>query len=316
MITTMTSFDPTTTPSAGATDLASEIRFLKGHGTENDFVVILDESASLRLSEESIRAITNRRSGIGGDGILRVARAGDLYTAGELDAIPEDVEGGDWFMDYRNADGSIAEMCGNGVRVFAHALVATGLADAGEIRVGTRAGLRPASVAYATAESATVSVSMGIPEVLGVSTVAFEGHTFAGLAVDVGNPHVAAIVPRMTSESLATLPIDVPPSFDEEFFPNGVNVEISTPLVDGEVTMRVHERGAGETRSCGTGIVATAIAALADAEKSDGTVLVNVPGGQVQVEIVDGHAQMTGPSRLVALGTLGEHLLKADDVRE
>lgn len=312
----MTSFDPKAIASAGATDDAREIRFLKGHGTENDFVVVLDESASLRLSEVSIRSITNRRSGVGGDGILRVARAGDLHAAGELDAIPGGVDAGDWFMDYRNADGSIAEMCGNGVRVFAHALVATGLADAGEIRVGTRAGLRPATVSDVTAESATVSVSMGVPEVLGVSTVSFKGHTFAGLAVDVGNPHVAAIVPRMTPESLATLPVDVSPSFDEGFFPNGVNVEISTPLVDGEVTMRVHERGAGETRSCGTGIVATAIAALADAEQNEGTVVVNVPGGRVQVEIVDGHAQMTGPSRLVALGTLGEHLLKVDDVRE
>lgn len=312
----MTSFDPTLPPSAEAMGAANDIRFLKGHGTENDFVVLLDEPASLRLSEAAIRAITNRRSGIGADGILRVARTGDLVTAGELDAIPLGVDADDWFMDYRNADGSIAEMCGNGVRVFAHALVAAGLAEAGEIRVGTRAGLRPAVVREATPESATVSVSMGIPEVRGVSTVSFDGHTFAGLAVDVGNPHVAAIVPRMTAESLATLPVDVPPNVDEEFFPNGVNVEIATPLVDGQVTMRVHERGAGETRSCGTGIVATALAALADAERSEGTVLVNVPGGQVHVEIVDGHAQMTGPSRIVARGTLGRHLLKPDDVRE
>ena len=312
----MTSFDQAPTPSAGTSDAVHQIRFLKGHGTENDFVVIPDESVSLRLSEESIRALADRRSGIGGDGILRIARAGDLLAAGELSEMPEGVDEGDWFMDYRNADGSIAEMCGNGVRVFAHALVATGLSDAGEIRVGTRAGLRPALVRDVTEESATVTVSMGTPEVLGVSTVAFDGHTFAGLAVDVGNPHVAAIVPRMTAESLAFLPIDSPPSFDKEFFPNGVNVEISTPLVNGQVTMRVHERGAGETRSCGTGIVATAIAALADAEQSDGTVLVNVPGGQVSVEITGGHAQMTGPSRLVALGTVGKHLLKAEDVRE
>lgn len=312
----MTSFDSSASADASQPGTTQEHRFLKGHGTENDFVVLVDESVSLRLTVPTIRAIADRRAGIGGDGILRIARAGDLHAAGELEVVPDDVGADDWFMDYRNADGSIAEMCGNGVRVFAHALVATGLAAEGEIRVGTRAGLRPATVSNATAESAIVSVSMGVPEVLGVSTVSFDGHAFAGLAVDVGNPHVAAIVPRMTAESLAALPIGSAPVFDTDFFPRGVNVEISTPLVDGEVTMRVHERGAGETRSCGTGIVATAIAALADAEQSDGTVLVNVPGGQVQVEIAAGHAQMTGPSRLVALGTVSEHLLKADDVRE
>lgn len=312
----MTHFEPTTTVPVAEPESTQEIRFLKGHGTENDFVVLIDEAVALRLTEPAIRAITNRRAGIGGDGILRIARTGDLQAAGELDSVPDDVDPSDWFMDYRNADGSIAEMCGNGVRVFAHALVSTGLAEAGEIRVGTRAGLRPAIVSDATAESAIVSVSMGVPEVLGVSTVSFDGHTFAGLAVDVGNPHVAAVVPRMTADSLATLPIESAPSFDKEFFPNGVNVEISTPLVDGEVTMRVHERGAGETRSCGTGIVATAIAALADTEQADGKVLVNVPGGQVAVEITGGHAQMTGPSRLVALGTIAGHLLQADDVRE
>ncbi|WP_333619484.1 diaminopimelate epimerase [Dietzia sp.] len=293
--------------------------FLKGHGTENDFVVLPDVGAGLRLEDpNTVRALCNRRAGVGGDGILRIARAGELREAGELAEIPADVEPGDWFMDYRNADGSVAEMCGNGVRVFAHALVATGLAPEGEIRVGTRAGLRPATVSIGSStDAATVSVGMGTPEVIGVSTVSFEGRAFAGLAVDVGNPHVAAIVPRMTSEQLDTLPIASQPVIDQEFFPAGVNVEIATPMSeDGLVHMRVHERGAGETRSCGTGIVATALAALADAERSDGTVTVRVPGGDVVVEISRGAATMTGPSRLVARGELSGLLFSRGHVRE
>lgn len=293
-------------------------RFLKGHGTENDFVVLVDPRAELELTPGVIRAVCDRRAGIGGDGILRVARTGELLRAGALEEIPAGVEAEDWFMDYRNADGSVAEMCGNGVRVFAHSLVATGLADEGEIRVGTRAGLRPSTVVVGDSpESAEVTVGMGVPEVLGVSTVSFEGRAFAGLAIDVGNPHVASIVPGMTPEQLGTLPIASAPVLDEEFFPHGANVEIATPLsADGLVHMRVHERGAGETRSCGTGIVATALAALADAGRGDGRVTVRVPGGDVVVELAEGEATMSGPSRLVAAGVIDGLLFGGGDVRE
>lgn len=284
-------------------------RFLKGHGTENDFVVLVDDQVGIDLQPEAIRRICDRRAGVGGDGILRIARTADLVAAGVLEAAPDGVRGDDWFMDYRNADGTLAEMCGNGVRVFAHALVATGRAEAGEIRIGTRAGLRPAQVTDACADAATVSVDMGTPQVLGVSTVEFGGQRFAGLAVDVGNPHVAAVVPGLTPSRLAELPIDQPPLFDTAFFPAGVNVEIATVLQDGEVHMRVHERGAGETRSCGTGIVATALVALADAGVQDGRVRVHVPGGAVEVEYRDGVARMIGPSRIVASGVLDASLV-------
>ena len=284
-------------------------QFLKGHGTENDFVVLVDVDVAVRLTPANIQALADRRAGIGGDGILRIAKAADLVATGELEALPADVSETDWFMDYRNADGSVAEMCGNGVRVFAHALVATGLASEGTIRIGTRAGLRPATVSEVDGNAATVSVDMGVPEVLGVSNVLFNEHRFAGLAIDVGNPHVAAIVPGLSESDLSALPIEQQPDFDTEFFPHGVNVEIATEMRDGQVHMRVHERGAGETRSCGTGIVATAMAALADAGEHDGRVEVHVPGGTVTVEFTDGRARMTGPSRLVGGGALAPELL-------
>ena len=120
----------------------------------------------------------------------------------------------------------------------------------------------------------------------------------------MGNPHLAAIVPGLTTSQLAELPVDQPIDYDAAFFPEGVNVEIATALHDGVVHMRVHERGVGETRSCGTGTVATAVAALADAGAGEGTVGVHVPGGVVSVTIADGQATLTGPSQLVFSGTI------------
>ncbi|TNL99225.1 diaminopimelate epimerase [Corynebacterium tapiri] len=267
--------------------------FAKGHGTENDFVIIPDEHGEIDLSPDTVAFLCDRRAGIGGDGLLRVVRA--KHVDAECD--PEL-----WFMDYRNADGSIAEMCGNGVRVFAHWLaVEEGLQ--GSFRIGTRAGEREVTVHSATESEASVTVGMGAAEVTGVSTALIGSHHFAGLGVDVGNPHLACVVPGMTASDLEALEL-VAPEFDPEFFPAGVNVEVLTPLEDGRVHMRVWERGVGETRSCGTGTVAAARAALADAGQATGSVTVVVPGGEVQVTIEDENCTLTGPSRIVARGHL------------
>lgn len=278
------------------------IAFLKGHGTLNDFVILPDDDADLELDEALVRALCDRRGGIGADGVLRIATAGALVDRGVLATLPGGVDRADWFMDYRNADGSIAEMCGNGVRVFAHALVGTGRADAGSIPVGTRAGARPAEVISYSGDDAVVRVDMGEPRLLGLSSAEIAGRTFAGLAVDMGNPHLACVVPGLGTADLAALRVEQSPVFDRDFFPDGVNVEIATPMVDGRVSMRVHERGAGETMSCGTGIVATAVAALADAGEASGDVVVAVPGGELAVALREGGSSLTGPSALVAHG--------------
>ena len=273
------------------------MKFAKGHGTENDFVIIEDHEGTLELSPERVRVLCDRRAGIGGDGLLRVVRAGAL---GE--PLAEGIAPADWFMDYRNADGSVAEMCGNGTRVFAHWVRSRGLVDSESFVVGTRAGAKQVTVHSFDEHDAQVSVEMGPAEVTGVSTALMVGENFAGLGVDMGNPHLAAVIPGLTPESLEDMAF-AQPEFDHEFFPHGVNVEVLTQLVDGAVSMRVFERGVGETRSCGTGTVAAARAALADAGEGAGTVTVNVPGGQVQVEIFDGGSRLTGPSRIVAEGT-------------
>ncbi|MEV6098509.1 diaminopimelate epimerase [Nocardia sp. NPDC051981] len=292
---------------------AADIEFSKGHGTQNDFVVLPDPDAWLELTPSRVAALCDRQRGLGADGVLRVARAGALIETGVLAALPEGVSAGDWFMDYRNADGSIAEMCGNGVRVFAHYLVATGMEQSAEFVVGSRAGARPVVVHHADPVHGEVTVAMGRVKTLGVSTATVSGREFTGLGIDVGNPHLACVDPELTTASLAELNLEQLPGFDHTLFPNGVNVEILTALAvgsDGErgVDMRVYERGVGETRSCGTGTVAAAAAALArdgfDLASDAGHVKVRIPGGVVTVGIENGAAWLRGPSELVATGRL------------
>lgn len=276
------------------------IAFAKGHGTENDFVILDDPNAELSITPELVQRLCDRRAGIGADGLLRVATAGALRTAGVITGL-EDVADEDMFMDYYNADGSTAEMCGNGTRVFAHWVRHNGYVQAPEFVVGTRAGAKPVVVHRCDEQQADVSVAMGNAEVTGVSTCKVGSQRFAGLGVDMGNPHLACVVPGLDSQALEQLALQEP-EFDQAFFPNGVNLEILTPLREGTTHMRVFERGVGETRSCGTGTVAAARSALADAGAVDGSVTVVVPGGQVTVEIAGEQSTLRGPSKIVARG--------------
>jgi len=207
-------------------------------------------------------------------------------------------------MDYRNADGSIAQMCGNGVRVFAHYLWTSGLVDGDEFVVGSLAGPRPVRLHHADATSAEVTVEMGKANVVGAGEATVGGRRFRGIAVDVGNPHLACVDADLTAAELDTLDVAAPVTFDAAQFPEGVNVEVLTAPHDDAVTMRVHERGVGETRSCGTGTVAAAVAALAHAGASAGQLTVRVPGGEVHVTVSDTTSYLRGPSVLVARGEL------------
>jgi diaminopimelate epimerase len=267
------------------------IAFAKGHGTENDFVVLPDPDGELDLTAARVAALCDRRRGLGADGVLRVVR----WAALKDDSFPAE-PGVEWFMDYRNADGSVAEICGNGVRVFAHWLDRAGWLPAGDpVPFGTRAGVRSVRI---TDEG--VSVDMG-PACVGVSSSAqVGGRAFAGTAVDVGNPHLACV----TDAALDTLDLTVEPRFDRALFPHGVNVEFVSPVRDGRVAMRVHERGVGETRSCGTGTVAAVVAALHAVGETAGDVEVDTPGGRLRVTIDDGTTVLHGPAVLVASGEL------------
>ncbi|GAA4565029.1 diaminopimelate epimerase [Planotetraspora kaengkrachanensis] len=264
------------------------MRFVKGHSTENDFVILPDADARLDLGPMLVRWLCDRRAGIGADGVLRVVRT-------KLCAeVADQADEAEWFMDYRNADGSVAEMCGNGVRVFARYLVDSGLAGAGELAVATRAGVKRARLGT----TGDVSVDMGMPRVLGVSSTTVNGREYQGLNVNVGNPHLACVI----DDPIAGLDLTREPGYDREVYPAGVNIELLNRVGDHAVSMRVHERGSGETRSCGTGAVATAMAAAHAAGETTGTWTVRVLGGTVTVTLDDRTSHLAGPAALVASG--------------
>lgn len=287
------------------------MEFAKGHGTENDFVLLPDVAAQLSLTPAVISALCDRRRGLGADGVLRVTTAGAAQAAGVFDRLPEGVDTGDWYMDYRNADGSIAQMCGNGVRVFAHYLRARGLESRDQFVVGSLAGPRPVTLHTVGAAHAEVTVEMGKASELGTGTATVGARHFTGLGVDVGNPHLACVDAGLTEAELANLDVAAPVEFDRRQFPDGVNVEVLTAPRDGVVSMRVHERGVGETRSCGTGTVAAAVAALRHDGARTGTLDVRIPGGVVSVTVTDTNSYLRGPSELVATGELAEEWWQA-----
>ncbi|GAA3124311.1 diaminopimelate epimerase [Streptosporangium carneum] len=266
------------------------MRFVKGHGTENDFVILPDPDGELELSAARVAAMCDRRAGIGADGVLHVMRT-------KLSPEVADQAGeAEWFMDYRNADGGVAEMCGNGVRVFARYLVDAGLADAGEFGIATRGGVKRARLA----ETGDVTVEMGPARVLGDSTTTVTGRRYDGVHVDMGNPHLACVI----GDPVAQLDLTHQPAFDPAVFPVGVNIELLNPVGERRVVMRVFERGSGETRSCGTGAVASAVAAARLAGESTGTWTVEVLGGTVTVTLDEHTTYLAGPAVLVASGEL------------
>lgn len=270
--------------------------WLKGHGTENDFVLLPDHDGAVHgeLAPDFVAALCHRRRGIGADGVMRVIRTAAL---GEESA-------GEWFMDYRNADGSVSEMCGNGIRVFALYLVTEGLVDpATPVVIGTRGGDKIVTFDLSTtSRDAGISVDMGTPEVLGVSKVGAGGHTWEAQDVRTGNPHAVAFVERLSDAG----PLLEQPDYDPATYPEGVNIEFVVREGDRHVAMRVHERGSGETRSCGTGACAAAVAAaVADGATTPTTYQVDVPGGTVHVTWrADNHLILTGPAEIVARGEM------------
>ncbi len=278
-------------PPPGPYDRGVNFPFVKGHGTHNDFVVLPDLDGTMHgdLTPDVVAALCDRRGGIGADGVLRVLRG--------------DVDGGaDWFMDYRNADGSVSEMCGNGIRVFARYLAEAGLVEVARLTaplpIDTRDGIKLVTFC----DDGEISVDMGNPKVAGDVTVSLNGHAMAGHKVDMGNPHAVVVVDDLAAlGELARSPI-----FCSAEYPDGVNVEFVVRRGDRHLAMRVFERGAGETWSCGTGACAVVAAAItADAGATlPASYRVDVPGGTLTVIWdVDDHIHLKGDAVLVATGT-------------
>ncbi|GAA1488534.1 diaminopimelate epimerase [Brachybacterium sacelli] len=280
--------------------MTESFRFTKGHGTENDFVLLDDPDGLLDLDAQQVAALADRRAGIGGDGVIRAVRT---RRAG-IDAPPDAPE---WFMDYRNADGSVAEMCGNGVRVLAAHLQRAGHVEEDRFAIWTRAGVRTVEVLERPATEGapwSVRVGMGAGRLTPAArTVEIAGTVLEAADVDMGNPHaVAFLPPELVLEELDLLHR---PVLDPEPA-GGTNLELVTTRGDRHVAMRVLERGVGETRSCGTGVAAVAVAAAERAGDRTGRPwTVEVPGGTLEVGWTDGgDVTLTGPAELVADGVL------------
>lgn len=251
------------------------MRFVKGHGTENDFVLLPEPP--VRLDDSLVQALCDRRAGIGADGVLAVRR-----------------EAGRYFMDYRNADGSIAETCGNGIRVFARYLVSAGLVPASRFEVGTRAGTVRVDV---PADGSDITVEMGVPERLADAKVTIGASTWPGFGYAIGNPHLVVL----DAGDPAALDLSAEPVVDPAV-PGGVNIEFLERVGPTHVRMRVYERGVGETRSCGSGACMAAVAAM-DAVCRRARYDVDVPGGRLSVEWRDDDVvTLSGPAILVASG--------------
>jgi diaminopimelate epimerase len=281
------------------------MRFAKGHGTENDFVILVDPGGDLGLTAELVARLCHRRAGLGADGVLRAVRAAAVTGSAGPDAAAGAAPPPQWFMDYRNADGSVAEMCGNGIRVFARYLAEHGLVTGSELTVATRSGTRRVWLR----QDGEITVDMGQAAVLGPGHAVIGGEPCQGLRVSIGNPHLVCLVDRPVDE----FDLVCPPELDPRQFPDGANVEVVQITGTQTVAMRVHERGSGETRSCGTGAVAAAAAANQASGQPGGAWQVWVPGGRLGVVIEGGTGYLTGPAVIVAEGDLDPAWLAATE---
>ncbi len=275
------------------------IPFIKGHGTGNDFV-ILPEIDAASVTPSIVRALCDRHLGVGADGVLVVARTeGHPEVATQAGVAP-------WFMDYRNADGSVSEMCGNGARVFVAHLLEAGLAQPDNLSIATRGGARRVVV-----DQGVIGIDMGHARFLDRDDVrvAVDGSSAPAAGepasgVLLPNPHAVTWVDDLADAGdLSVAPVVTP----DEAYPEGVNVEFVRVLAEDHVEMRVFERGVGQTMSCGTGACAAAVATIrrGGGAPEGQRVRVDVPGGTLVVTWEpDGSVHLQGPTQVVARGTL------------
>ena len=269
-----------------------EYAFVKGHGTQNDFVLVPDANGRHELTPEQVRRLCDRRAGIGADGVIRVVRT-DAYDDPAAIAARNEAT---WFMDYRNADGSVSEMCGNGIRVLGCYLATHADVDPrNELKVATRDGIKTL-----TFDGDLITVDMGTPTTHGESKVSVGDRSWPVSHVNMGNPHAVAFVDDLADAG----PLLEKPGYDKDVYPDGVNVEFVHRVGEHHVEMRVHERGSGETRSCGTGACAVMVAAaLADQAPRGTSYAIDLPGGCLDIVWTeDDRILMTGPAVLVAEG--------------
>lgn len=285
----------------------------KAHATGNDFVVYLDEDGTHEPTANEVRFLCDRHFGIGGDGLIRLAHPQAVSDVNERQIADCAAGDADWFMDYRNADGSLAEMCGNGTRAITLFAQRQGIADqpgGKPFHLGTRAGVKIlTSLGDVPGLGKDVfQVEMGAwkrGDVDGYEvTIPGTSGSARGTFVDMGNPHVVAVLedafaslPNVEDLDLVTKPVvapEIPSDQNVEF----VRIDEQSEGDDaGEATMRVNERGCGETLSCGTGLCATAITLRAKTGIDHWTITVR--GGTLRVDVTDEDVKLTGSATIV-----------------
>lgn len=285
----------------------------KAHATGNDFVVYLDEDGTHEPTADEVRFLCDRHFGIGCDGLIRLAHPQAVSDVNERQIADCAAGDADWFMDYRNADGSLAEMCGNGTRAITLFAQRQGIADqpgGKPFHLGTRAGVKIlTSLGDVPGLGKDVfQVEMGAwkrGDADGYEvTIPGTSGSARGTFVDMGNPHVVAVLedafaslPNVEDLDLITKPVvapEIPSDQNVEF----VRIDEQSEGDDaGEATMRVNERGCGETLSCGTGLCATAITLRAKTGIDHWTITVR--GGTLRVDVTDEDVKLTGSATIV-----------------
>lgn len=279
------------------------IEFVKMHGIGNDFVVIDDLAGTLELDPSAVQWICDRHFGVGSDGVILVRRATH--------------DDADLYMHYFNADGSLAEMCGNGIRCFVKHAVDTGLVpqDAASVRVETLGGVKPVTFWRDDAGRMTVArVDMGVPELQPEKIpVDLPGDmvydcpletphgTVRITAVSMGNPHAVIWVDDVVEAPVETIgpAVEMHPAF-----PKRTNVEFAELVDETRIRLRVWERGVGETLACGTGACATLVAAVLSC-RTGRSATVELPGGELEIRWhEDEHVYMTGTATTVFSGAI------------
>ncbi|WEV58599.1 diaminopimelate epimerase [Bifidobacterium sp. ESL0728] len=286
----------------------------KGHGTGNDFVIYIDREGKYEPTADEVRHICDRHFGIGADGLIRLTRPEYVSDLSD-EQISQCRDGGaQWFMDYRNADGTLAEMCGNGTRVTTLLAQRAGIAErpgGAPFSLGTRAGVkRLRSLGALEPYGQDVfQVSLGPGKIGDLDTykVTIPGTPgdAAGTFVDMGNPHVVSVLedgkatlPAVEKLSLIVKPA-VSPAIETDQNAEFVRIDVCDKAAGtGRATMRVNERGCGETLSCGTGLGATAVTLRAKTGISHWDI--SVRGGLLRVDVSDDDVRLTGAAVIVA----------------
>lgn len=274
--------------------------FLKGHGAGNDFIVLDATNGGVNPAEKSVEVLCDRRKGIGADGVLRIAPASEF-----------NVTDANYFMDYRNADGSLGLTCGNGLRVTARFLVENGYEQVGSFQIGTRAGTVTAHVSAEDKNFENIAIDMGkFNSLADELTVTTDTGSWQASGINSPNPHAVSIVGNIwDAGSLSDYPSVTP----DNNFPDGVNFEFVEPKSPTHIAMRTHERGVGETLACGSGSCAAAqVWAIKNELEPGWSVQVDLLGGTVFVDQdLTGSLILRGPAQIVATGNISPQLWQA-----